>query len=193
MIYNLLIAALFPVCLTGSCVGNRVHPTEGGAKQESVAQGIVQSHVEQHPEEKKIDVLQQTLYTQADSARVEALLRENPGENDVLFYARKFIGVPYVAATLEKSDPEQLVVNLRQMDCTTLVETTLALTLAITPSSRMKIFLNLFIYIPYYIYSIYNLSSLLTYHRGDVTCFPPLPLPAPRSFRSGAGGSGSSL
>lgn len=129
MIYNLLIAALFPVCLTGSCVGNRVHPTEGGVKQESVAQGIVQSHVEQHPEEKKIDVLQQTLYTQVDSARVEALLRENPGENDVLFYARKFIGVPYVAATLEKSDPEQLVVNLRQMDCTTLVETTLALTL----------------------------------------------------------------
>ena len=129
MIYNLLIAALFPVCLTGSCVGNRVHPTEGGAKQESVAQGIVQSHLEQHPEEKKNDVLQQTLYTQADSARVEALLRENPGENDVLFYARKFIGVPYVAATLEKSDPEQLVVNLRQMDCTTLVETTLALTL----------------------------------------------------------------
>ena len=129
MIYNLLIAALFPVCLTGSCVGNRVHPTEGGAKQESVAQGIAQSHPEQHPKEKENDVLQQTLYTQADSARVEALLRENPGENDVLFYARKFIGVPYVAATLEKSDPEQLVVNLRQMDCTTLVETTLALTL----------------------------------------------------------------
>jgi hypothetical protein len=37
-----------------------------------------------------------------------------------------FLGTPYVASTLEK-EPEQLVVNLREMDCTTLVETCLAL------------------------------------------------------------------
>lgn len=40
--------------------------------------------------------------------------------------ARFFVGCPYVGGTLEKS-PEGLVVNLREMDCTTLVETTLAL------------------------------------------------------------------
>jgi hypothetical protein len=37
-----------------------------------------------------------------------------------------FLGTPYAAATLEK-EPEQLVVNLREMDCTTLVETCIAL------------------------------------------------------------------
>ncbi|MCC8170236.1 MAG: DUF1460 domain-containing protein [Parabacteroides sp.] len=37
-----------------------------------------------------------------------------------------FSGTPYVAATLEK-EPEQLVINLREMDCTTFVETVLAL------------------------------------------------------------------
>ncbi|MDR1675507.1 MAG: DUF1460 domain-containing protein [Tannerella sp.] len=37
-----------------------------------------------------------------------------------------FLETPYVASTLEK-EPERLVVNLREMDCTTLVETCLAL------------------------------------------------------------------
>lgn len=41
--------------------------------------------------------------------------------------ARFFLGTPYVASTLEK-EPEGLVVNLRQMDCTTFVENVLALT-----------------------------------------------------------------
>jgi hypothetical protein len=41
--------------------------------------------------------------------------------------ARFFIGTPYVASTLEK-EPEQLVVNLRELDCTTLVENVIALT-----------------------------------------------------------------
>lgn len=45
-----------------------------------------------------------------------------------LFFARKFLGVPYVAHTLEVNDEEQLVVNTRQLDCTTLVETVTALT-----------------------------------------------------------------
>lgn len=40
--------------------------------------------------------------------------------------ARFFLNRPYVSATLEK-EPEGLVVNLREVDCTTLVETTFAL------------------------------------------------------------------
>ncbi len=73
--------------------------------------------------------LSRCIYTAADSQKVERLLRETPGEgeNDVLFFARRLTGLPYVAATLEKGDPEKLVVNLRQLDCTTLVETAFAL------------------------------------------------------------------
>lgn len=40
--------------------------------------------------------------------------------------ARFFLGTPYVAGTLEE-EPERLVVNLRELDCMTLVETTTAL------------------------------------------------------------------
>ncbi|MCX5842100.1 MAG: DUF1460 domain-containing protein, partial [Deltaproteobacteria bacterium] len=38
-----------------------------------------------------------------------------------------FLGTPYSACTLEKKGPEELVINLRQMDCFTLVENALAL------------------------------------------------------------------
>lgn len=72
-------------------------------------------------------ILKHTIYTAADSARVVSLLSLPVKGNDVLFYARQFKGVPYVASTLEVADPERLVVNLRQLDCTTLVETALAL------------------------------------------------------------------
>lgn len=64
--------------------------------------------------------------------RVEACLealREcrdtSPGAR-MLSAARLFLDIPYVASTLER-EPEGLVVNLRGLDCTTLVETALAL------------------------------------------------------------------
>ncbi|MBQ7422019.1 MAG: DUF1460 domain-containing protein [Prevotella sp.] len=69
------------------------------------------------------------LYTTEDSARVERLLATEPQGNDVLFYARQFLGQPYVAHTLEVADPERVVVNMRGLDCTTLVETACALAL----------------------------------------------------------------
>ena len=72
-------------------------------------------------------------YTREDSLRVMELFaeaaRQKPNTNWMLFFARKFRGVPYVAKTLEINAEEQLIVNLRQLDCTTLVETALALTL----------------------------------------------------------------
>lgn len=41
--------------------------------------------------------------------------------------ARFFLGTPYVASTLER-EPEGLVINLREMDCTTFAENVIALT-----------------------------------------------------------------
>jgi hypothetical protein len=49
--------------------------------------------------------------------------------NYQLFFARKFLGRPYVAYTHEVLDEERLVINTRQLDCTTLVENVTALTL----------------------------------------------------------------
>jgi len=48
--------------------------------------------------------------------------------------AKFFLGTPYVASTLEK-EPEQLVINLRELDCTTLVENVIALTRTIKGSN----------------------------------------------------------
>lgn len=55
--------------------------------------------------------------------------REKAIGNVQLYFARKFLGRPYVAHTLEVGDDRTLVVNTRQLDCTTLVENVTALTL----------------------------------------------------------------
>lgn len=72
-------------------------------------------------------------YTKADSTLIVRLLKEartlDKKTNITLHFANKFIGIPYVGHTLEVNDEERLVVNTRQFDCTTLVETVTALTL----------------------------------------------------------------
>ena len=72
-------------------------------------------------------------YRETDSLFVTAALQEARSlprtTNFPLHFARKFLGRPYVAHTLEGNDPEELVVNTRQLDCTTLVENVTALTL----------------------------------------------------------------
>ncbi len=69
----------------------------------------------------------------ADSVFVTKILadasREKAIGNVRLYFARKFLGRPYVAHTLEVGDDRSLVVNTRQLDCTTLVENVVALTL----------------------------------------------------------------
>ena len=76
---------------------------------------------------------QRPVYVPTDSITVCRLLsevRQQPRTtNFPLFFARQFIGRPYVAHTLEKDGDERLVVNTRQLDCTTLVETVTTLTL----------------------------------------------------------------
>lgn len=69
----------------------------------------------------------------ADSITITKMLAEARHQDRnicfPLYFARQFIGRPYVAYTLEVADPETLVVNTRQLDCTTLVENVTALTL----------------------------------------------------------------
>lgn len=52
------------------------------------------------------------------------------GGDLVVLLAREFIGTPYGAGTLE-SQPERLTINLDSVDCTTFVETVLAMTLTV--------------------------------------------------------------
>ena len=75
---------------------------------------------------------QRPVYQKTDSLTICRLLSEARQQsrttNMPLFFARKFIGIPYVAHTLEREGDERLVINTRQLDCTTLVETVTALT-----------------------------------------------------------------
>jgi hypothetical protein len=73
------------------------------------------------------------IYRTSDSIKVVKILRQaqlQPRQSNFqLFFARKFLNIPYVGGTLDICDDEHLVINLRQMDCTTLVENVTALTI----------------------------------------------------------------
>lgn len=68
----------------------------------------------------------------ADTTAITEILRETLAQRDLrqsgrtASIARRFVGRPYVAGTLE-GEPEVLRVNLDELDCTTLVETVMAL------------------------------------------------------------------
>lgn len=72
----------------------------------------------------------------ADTTRITEILidasRLTPATDGELVtsIAKRFIGIPYTAGTLEGS-AEQLTVNLDGLDCTTFVETVLAMTLTV--------------------------------------------------------------
>ena len=72
-------------------------------------------------------------YIPSDSAFIVNLLEEaqiqRGTESRMLYFGKKFLGVPYVGHTLELGDEEHLIVNLRELDCTTFVETVVALSL----------------------------------------------------------------
>ena len=100
-------------CANGGGQGNGYRPLESSATTDTTSDSSVE----------ELDTDGQTITT---------LLNEAGQKQDgclPLFFARKFLNVPYVAHTLEVNDDEQLVVNTRQLDCTTFVETVTALTL----------------------------------------------------------------
>lgn len=76
-------------------------------------------------------------YTKEDSLKVVSLLKKAQakklkGQQEcVMFFTKQLYGTPYVASTLEKNKKEQLIVNLRQLDCTTYVENVAAMTLCV--------------------------------------------------------------
>ena len=64
-------------------------------------------------------------YTIEDSIMVEQLLSDAKlhclDKHYPLYFAHRFKGIPYVGGTLDRFDTERLVVNIRELDCTTFV------------------------------------------------------------------------
>ena len=69
-----------------------------------------------------------------DSIKVEKWLKEATSLSKdscrTLHFAKQMLGVPYVAGTLDGNEEERLVVRTDALDCTTFVETVLALCIA---------------------------------------------------------------
>ena len=69
-----------------------------------------------------------------DRASIEKWLQEavslSKDSCRTLHFAKKMLGVPYVAGTLDGNEEEQLVVLVDSLDCTTFVETVLAFCIA---------------------------------------------------------------
>ena len=69
-----------------------------------------------------------------DRLKIEQWLQEAKGLPQdscrTLHFAKKMLGVPYVAGTLDGNEEEQLVVRIDALDCTTFVETVLAFCIA---------------------------------------------------------------
>lgn len=69
-----------------------------------------------------------------DSIKVETWLKEAAALPEdscrTLHFAKQMLGVPYVAGTLDGNEEERLVVRMDALDCTTFVETVLALAIA---------------------------------------------------------------
>ena len=83
-------------------------------------------------------------YTKNDSIIISEKLsllskKQNKETSTLLLEAAKlFLGTPYVGGTLDKQKEEKLTINARELDCTTLVETSLAM--AMTASEKKKDF-----------------------------------------------------
>ncbi len=80
------------------------------------------------------------VYESSDSIKVVQLLANAPyfeKQNEwMTYFGKQLEGIPYVGQTLEKGDTERLIINLRQLDCTTFVENLLALTLCMKHNKR---------------------------------------------------------
>lgn len=72
------------------------------------------------------------IHSDQDTIIIESLLKEGKlkglkSSNELIaFYGEKLLGTPYVGHTLE-GDDEKLVINIEELDCTTFVQTLIAL------------------------------------------------------------------
>lgn len=96
-----------------------------------------QERTQENPSEKDVEKIPEyVVFESEDTVEFNAIvkyarsnsLKSMPVKRVVIEIGRYFLGKPYVAHTLEKEGNEKLVINLREVDCTTFVENVTALT-----------------------------------------------------------------
>ncbi len=77
---------------------------------------------------KYVEYINSNITKYADSNAEKGISLENKSREEItILTAKFFLGTPYVAHTLEK-EPEGLVINLEELDCTTFMENVIVLT-----------------------------------------------------------------
>lgn len=78
-------------------------------------------------------IIADTIYNKTDLLIYDSCIKELSVNNNhfITDIAKQFLGKPYIASTLEVKDKEELVVNLRELDCTTLTESCIAIWLTL--------------------------------------------------------------
>lgn len=99
-------------------------------------------------------------YDSKDSTLIMQLLIHAPADKNtheyMYYFGQKLKNTPYVAKTLEGNKTEKLVINLRELDCTTYVENLLALSLCM--NSNKKTFYDFTFYL-----------RMIRYHDGIIS------------------------
>lgn len=73
--------------------------------------------------------------------------------------AKQLLGIPYVASTLEQDGEEELVINLRGLDCTTFLENVMAISYCIKAGNNS--------------FNDYcNILKMIRYHGGEINKYP---------------------
>lgn len=91
----------------------------------------------------------------SDSLKVISLLTEAANlktkpDNWMIWFGKKLAGIPYVGGTLDRTSEEELIINLRELDCTTFVEQVLALSeCASKGKETFNSFVNALIHVRY--------------------------------------------
>lgn len=99
---------------------------------------------------------QNVIYTDADSLIYEDYIKKfsqdknKPLSELIISTGKYFLGRPYVASTLEVAENESLVVNLRELDCTTFMENCIVLSKVIKSGKlSFKDYCDLLTYVRY--------------------------------------------
>jgi hypothetical protein len=103
---------------------------------------VVESRAHEYPQAEGAWALERAEVETLLSRGEEQGLSARPIGERMTGFGAYFLGLPYVAHTLEMPGEERLVVNLKELDCVTLVENALALTHASIAGSPVDGFMN---------------------------------------------------
>ena len=134
---NILVACLLFMCV--ACSGKNSTKVQAEGDVSEAGHGITTNSAEKEKRSAETDskytesLELQMIYASDDDREIFDKYLAHIGKLEsfkeselIIETARFFLGRPYVAHTLE-SEPEGLVINFRELDCTTFVETVLAL------------------------------------------------------------------